>query len=254
MNKFLGLFLMLCLLAALPAAAQQPQLARKSEFLDSAYHVLPGEAGARYRRETEYTDSVGAVVKTFSLAGRRVSQQSFSNVRKGVPNGVSEWWYPDGQLRMHQEFRQGQYVGELRTYYPSGQLKRRELFSSTDAFTSAGECFAANGQPVPFTKFEQLPVYPEGDGGNRALIRAVQRGVRYPLSARKEACAGRAVVGFNVTALGEVADIRILQSLCPAVDAAVVEAVRKLKRFRPGMQDGEPVNVGFTVPITFALQ
>lgn len=99
-----------------------------------------------------------------------------------------------------------------------------------------------------------MPVYPEGDGGSRVIVRAIQRGLKYPREARKAGCNGRAVVAFNVTTAGEVADIRIVNSVCPSIDEAVLNAVRQLKRFTPGQQDGRPVAVAFTVPITFALQ
>lgn len=254
LRAFWRCLVVLSLFRACPVAAQQPVPLRRVEFLDSARHVLPGEAGAHYRRETEYADSAGATIKTYYLpSGKLCSQQGYDDVRKGRPHGLSEWWYPNGQLHIHEEFEHGRSVGELRLYYPNGQLKRRELYGSKDAFASTGECFAENGQPVSFFKFEQMPVYPEGDGGNLALVKAIQRGVKYPRAALKERCAGRAIVGFNVTADGEVADIRILQGLCPSIDEAVLESVRRLKRFKPGRQDGQPVVVGFTVPVTFSL-
>ena len=237
-----------------PVAAQQTVPPRRVEFLDSAYQVLGSAAGARYRRETEPADSVGGTLKIYNQAsGKLVTQQGYAHLRKGVLQGVWENWYPTGQLHMHQEFALGRRVGELRTYYPSGQLKRRETYNLKDDFSSSGECFAENGQAIPFFKYEQMPAYPEGDGGNRVIIRAIQRAVKYPKEAIKANCAGRVVVAFNVTAQGEVADSRVVQGLCPSLDAAVLQAVQQLKRFRPGQQDGLPVSVAFTIPITFAL-
>lgn len=55
-------------------------------------------------------------------------------------------------------------------------------------------------------------------------------------AALKEKYAGRAIAARNVTAQGEVADIRILQGGCPSIDAVAVAAVRQMKRFRPGRQ------------------
>jgi protein TonB len=255
MRRFYVAFAALCLLLASPAAAQQKIPPRKLEFLDSTNQVLPSEVGARYRRETEYSDSVAATVKIYHLAtGKLGSQQGFSNLRTGVPSGLSEWWYPSGQLHFHMEYLLGRRTGELRSYYPNGQLKRREVYDLKDDFASTGECFAENGQPVPFYKFEQMPLYSEGDGGSRVIVMAIQRGVKYPRAALKAGCAGKVVVGFNVTSQGEVADIRVVKSVCPAIEEAVLDAVRKLKPFKPGQQDGKPVSVAFTLPVTFAIQ
>ncbi|MEJ7665012.1 MAG: hypothetical protein WKG07_38590 [Hymenobacter sp.] len=44
-------------MAVSEAAAQQVIPPLKKEFLDSAWHVLPSAAGARYRRETKWRDS-----------------------------------------------------------------------------------------------------------------------------------------------------------------------------------------------------
>ncbi|AMJ65682.1 hypothetical protein AXW84_09765 [Hymenobacter sp. PAMC 26628] len=242
----------LSLLTTKVAIAQQLIPPHKQAFLDSTHQVLLNEVGARYRRETEFSDSITATVSTYYLAtGKLASRQAFANLRKGVPDGISEQWYPNGQLRMHADYRQGRRTGELRTYYSTGQLKRREVYNLKDDFTSTGECFAENGQLVPFYKFEQMPVYPEGDGSARVIVRAVQRGIKYPRLAAKDHCAGQVIVAFNVNALGDVADIRLVQSLCPLADEAVLESIRRLKRFKPGLQDGNPVAIAFTIPVTF---
>jgi protein TonB len=254
MHRFYIALVAQCFLLVASASAQQSIPPHKQAFLDSAYRVLPDETGARYRRETEYADSIAATEKIYYLTGQLSSQRSFSNLRKSVPSGVWEEWYPSGQLHTHAEYLNGRRTGEMRTYYPSGQLKRREVYNQKNDFKTSGECFAENGQPVPFFPFEQIPVYPEGDGGPRAIIKAVVRGMVYPKLARKDHCEGRVVVGFNVNAQGDVADVRLVQGLCPLADEAVLASVRQLKRFKPGMQDGNPVAVAFTLPVTFATQ
>ena len=64
-------------------------------------------------------DSLAGTMKTYYLTGKLASQQESGHVRKSVLTGVSEWWYPSGQLRLHQEFCQGRSVGELRMYFPA---------------------------------------------------------------------------------------------------------------------------------------
>jgi protein TonB len=244
----------LCLFSP-ETSAQQSSPRTTTEYLDSARAVLPTAQGARYRRETEYADSVAATVKTYALAtGKLASLQTYGHLRKGVLSGVWEAWHPNGRLESHAEYLNGRRTGEMRTYYPSGQLKRRELYNLKNDFKTSGECFAENGQPVPFFPFEQMPVYPEGDGGPRVIIKAIVRGMVYPKLARKDHCEGRVVVGFNVNAQGEVADVQLKQGLCPLADEAVLASVRKLKRFEPGRRDGLPMPVAFTIPVTFATE
>jgi len=61
-------------------------------------------------------------------------------------------------------------------------------------------------------------------------------------------------VGFDVNPMGNVANVHIEQSVSPALDVAAMEAVQKLKRFRPGTQDGKPVTVQYRVPLNLKVQ
>ncbi|MDO7884522.1 energy transducer TonB [Hymenobacter cheonanensis] len=242
--------------ASLPlgqAAAQQVIPPLKQEFLDSTWHVLPSAAGAYYRRETEYTDSTAGVVRDYFLSnGQLQSREELDNVRRHRPHGVSEFFNKSGQLRTHAEFDHGRRTGELVLYYPSGQLKRRERY--TDALHGTGECFAPDGTAVPFFEYEIMPRYSEGDGGFAALVGAIGRNFNYTKEARRAGIQGRVLVTFSVTAQGLVDDVKITQPLHPLVDAEAVSAVYRLRRFTPGQQDGKPVKVSFTAPITLKLQ
>lgn len=252
MSKFWGAMLALSSLTALPAAAQQAIPPLKKEFLDSTFHVLPGEAGAFYRRETEHLDSVQGVVRTYFLDGRRQSVGEAELRKAAIYNGTFESWFGNGQLSHHEEFAHGKRVGEMRLYYRNGQLKRRAQYASP--FGSTGECFSESGQLLPFFEYEQMPKYLKGDGSNAAVVRAIQNEVKYPRDALRARAEGRVFVSFTVTSKGEVADVRVVKGVFPSLDETVVMAVKQLKRFIPGRQDDRPVSVSFTVPVTFRVQ
>jgi protein TonB len=236
------------------AAAQQVVPPLKQEFLDSTWHVLPSAAGARYRRETEWRDSTAGEVRNYYLStGQLEGRMKYEHVAQPIPNGVSESFGENGQLLIHDEFAHGRRTGELRTYYPNGQLKRRERYGAT-GFSNGGECFAPDGTPTPFFAFEIMPRYPEGDGGPKAIIKAVMRNFKYPKDALRAKIEGRALVAFSVTEQGTVTDVHMKQSLSPSIDANAMQAVYQLKRFEPGMQDGKPVKVAFTLPISLRIQ
>ena len=254
MNKLYALLLALVGFGVERAAAQQEIPPLKKEFLDSAFTVLPSPVGARYRRETEYTDSVGGTMRDSFLGGRLQSRGAFDNFRKEVPNGVFETWFDDGQLESYSQFEHGQQVGELRLYHRNGQLKRRESYTAGTRSAAAGVCYRADGQQVPYFEYQILPIYPEGDGGQQAVVAAVARQVKYPMDALRANQAGRVLVAFVVNKKGEVANARIVEGVYPSIDEAALRAVRKLRRFIPGQQDGEAVVVSFTVPITFKFK
>ena len=243
--------LSLLLAAASPAAAQQPVPPLKVQFLDDAFTVLPSATGARYRRETEYADSVSGEVRDYYLSGQLQSREHLENFRKHTLHGLSESWYPDGQPEWHKEYAHGEPKGEQRLYYPTGQLKRRETYAAGGR--TAGECFKADGTPVAFFEYAVMPVYPEGDGSRRAIVEAVARQVQYPKDALRTNVTGRVLVSFVVNQFGDVQHIKVVQGVFPSLDQAAVRAVGRLRRFTPGQQDGAVVNVAFTVPITFTI-
>jgi protein TonB len=100
---------------------------------------------------------------------------------------------------------------------------------------------------------ERLPELP-GGGGKQAVVTAIQQRVVYPPAAIREKLEGRTKVWFVVKADGSIGSVRITERLRADCDSAVVEAVRQLPRFEPGIIAGKPSAIGYTVPITFQLQ
>ena len=98
-----------------------------------------------------------------------------------------------------------------------------------------------------YTYVEQMPALPSG-GGMGGIIKQIQDNLAYPSGPHQE---GRVFASFTVGADGAVRGTRIVKGLAPAYDDAVLAAIRKLGRFVPGRQVGQPVAVSFTVPVMF---
>ena len=103
-----------------------------------------------------------------------------------------------------------------------------------------------------YTYVEQMPKLP-GGGGMQAIIEAIQSQIHYPPAALRQRIQGRVLVGFVIGKNGAVRDSKILRSVGGGCDEVVLNAVRRLPRFVPGRQQGKPVSVSFTVPVSFRL-
>lgn len=90
---------------------------------------------------------------------------------------------------------------------------------------------------------------PELVGG----MAAIQSKVTYPESAAKAGVEGRVFVQFVVNEQGDVQDVVVTRGVSSDLDEEAVRAVSEAK-FTPGMQDGEPVKVRMSMPITFKLK
>ena len=77
--------------------------------------------------------------------------------------------------------------------------------------------------------------------------------LRYPKEEVAAGTEGRVVVRMIISKTGEVREPEIVQSLSPACDAEVIRIVRAMPRWKPGKSGGQPVNVYFTLPVTFRL-
>ena len=236
----------------------------KIEYFDANRAAMPSETGAVLRIETVCRDSVGGTVRSYYLPSRKLKgSTSFANVRKFIRDGASSDYYENGQIRFQATYVADQCVGDFVGYYLNGTLKRRDHHRPDQPVT--GECFGPDGQPVVYYSFEQMPVYSEGAGDNAAVVRAVMMNTRYPALALRNQLSGVIKVSFEVDANGQMRGIRTVDSAAnqvhkkqryayEALEEAAMFAVRQLKSFKPGRQDGEPVVVSFTLPVTFRIQ
>ncbi|MBO2011153.1 energy transducer TonB [Hymenobacter negativus] len=252
-----------------PARAQeqaaQPARPVKIEYFDETRFRLPSEAGADYRTETAFRDSVSGMIREYYLpSGKLKDYTPYANLRRKQRHGTSSQYYESGQLREQVTYQAGKMVGDLVTYYPDGNLKRRD--HHTPGQPTTGECFGADGKPRPYFNYHKMPVYTEGDGDQAAVVNAVMRNTQYPREALRQRVYGIVKILFVVDKHGLVQHIRpdekTNMELVPEnlvgtyrlLQEAAMEAVRKLKPFQPGQQDGEPVPVSYSVPVTFRIR
>ena len=88
---------------------------------------------------------------------------------------------------------------------------------------------------------EQMPSFP---GGMGALMSWLSQNIKYPVIAAENGVEGRVIVQFVVEKDGSITDVKIAKSVDPSLD----------KEATAGRQNGNPVRVKYTVPVTFKLQ
>ena len=101
-----------------------------------------------------------------------------------------------------------------------------------------------------FDVVEQMPHFP---GGDAALMQFLRENIKYPETAEKNGIQGRVICTFVVENDGSVSDVQILRSVDDALDKEAVRVIQAMPTWVPGKQNGEPVFVKFTLPITFKL-
>lgn len=101
-----------------------------------------------------------------------------------------------------------------------------------------------------FDVVEERPSFP---GGDAALTQWLNNNIRYPESAASNGIQGRVVVQFVISRTGVIRDVKVIRGVDPSLDREAVRVVRSMPRWTPGKQNNTPVNVRYTMPITFRL-
>ena len=102
-----------------------------------------------------------------------------------------------------------------------------------------------------FTHVEQMPKFP---GGDAELYKFISNNLNYPAMAIENNVEGRVVVQFVVTKDGSIGNVKVVRSVDRDLDNEAIRVCKKLPKFIPGKQNGQPVNVWYTLPVTFKLQ
>jgi TonB family protein len=91
---------------------------------------------------------------------------------------------------------------------------------------------------------------------NKLLLQFIFSNINYPLEARKYGIQGRVVTQFVVTKDGSINDIKLLKKIGGGCDEEALRLINLMnigKMWKPGIKEGKPVNVMFTLPIHFKL-
>ena len=102
--------------------------------------------------------------------------------------------------------------------------------------------------------YDMVEVAPQFPGGSKELMSWLGQNLRYPVKAQEAGKQGRVVLQFVITKEGKVADIKVMRGVSPELDEEAVRVVKAMPAWTPGKQDGQAVNVRYTLPVTFKLQ
>ncbi len=98
-----------------------------------------------------------------------------------------------------------------------------------------------------------VEIMPEFPGGLNALYKYLGSAIKYPKIDKENNVTGRVVAQFTIDTLGFVRDVEITKSVSPTIDAEALRVISGLPQWKPATQNGKPVNLRMTLPITFKM-
>jgi protein TonB len=106
-------------------------------------------------------------------------------------------------------------------------------------------------EPKIFDHVEVMPVFP---GGEKEMMKWLYDNIKYPVIATEQGIQGKVILKFVVGPDGTVGSATVVRSLDPSCDKEALRVIGKMPKWIPGKQNGTPVSVYFTLPVTFKLQ
>lgn len=188
------------------------------------------------------------------------------NYRLGEKEGTWKYYYPDGQLESQTQFKKGLREGLCENYTEDGEAISKIEYRADTIYNSKILKIVDSKLPLlPLNKSEQMPMY--GDGcpeletlleqkacSERKMLTTVYKNLKYPPMAREYGLEGMAIVQFVIDEAGKLTELDVVRGLNQEITDEVTRVVKLLDNWVPGMQDGEPVRVMYTLPVRFKLE
>ena len=132
---------------------------------------------------------------------------------------------------------------------PTGEFGPKKVEGAITGSTKGVE----GGDSNRVYDFEAIEVQPEYPGGVNAFRTWVQNNYSYPQAAIDAGVKGTVEASFVIDKSGNVTDIKINRDLSYGTGQALINTLKKSKKWSPGIQNGRPVPVRYSIPLRLDL-
>lgn len=112
---------------------------------------------------------------------------------------------------------------------------------------SAQNSGTTKNDKTSYTRVEEMPK------AEYDMNEYLANNIKYPDSARQSNITGRVIIKFVVNEDGHISDCTVLKGIGAGCDEEALRVVKGMPKWKPGRQNGQPVKVYFTIPISFRL-
>lgn len=153
-------------------------------------------------------------------------------------------YYKSGKIRMNISYTKGKNDGHLFTYWENGILKRKDLYKMGKFIE--GQCWNEKGMPVAYYDLTSNPKFPGGQIALNKYIKSKLDKNKIP----KSSLGSKIKISFYIDEDGSVSNVKLLNGADPLTNYEVVKMVIEMPEWVPAAQDGNPVRVKRTLPIS----
>jgi len=101
--------------------------------------------------------------------------------------------------------------------------------------------------------FTAVEVEPVPKGGLDAFYKFLGDKIKYPNAAKEAGTQGRVILQFVVEKDGSLTDIKVMREPGNGLGDEATRVLKLAPKWTPGIQNGKPVRVQYTIPVNFSL-
>lgn len=106
-------------------------------------------------------------------------------------------------------------------------------------------------EPEIFISAQNMPQFP---GGENEMYKFIYNNIKYPVVDQEMGIQGRVTVRFVVSKTGTITNLELIKGISPTCDKEAMRVIKSMPKWIPGRNNGEPVQVYYTMPIVFKLK
>lgn len=95
---------------------------------------------------------------------------------------------------------------------------------------------------------------PEFKGGTKALQYYLSQNMNYPPAAKNKGIEGIVLVNFVIDSKGNVIDVESSSTADPLLVKEAIRLVKLLPRWKPATEEGQPVKIKSSIPVSFKIR
>lgn len=134
-------------------------------------------------------------------------------------------------------------------------MKKIPLFLFAIAFTvslraqNTASVSSINQEPIFTTDIDVMPEYK--DGMDKFYSRVAN--IPYTYFDRVYSCEGRVTVMMIIEKDGSLSNLKVVHGFSEKQDKEILRVIKRLHQWKPGLKNGQPVRVLYSLPIEFKL-
>jgi protein TonB len=107
---------------------------------------------------------------------------------------------------------------------------------------------------APPKVWDHAEVMPAYEGGVAAMMKFIQKKIRFPKAPQRQGIDGTVFVRFIINGDGSVSDVEVIKGVHPDYDKEAIRVISMLPSWKGGRHNGMPVRVRMVLPIKFNVQ